>query len=183
MKSLSATIVVALLALSSAAVQGKQGLDGATIINSGSTNTVGWSIAIRSDGRGTVTEEARGMEAEGATRAFSVSSDVTERFFTDIAAARDTDAIGRPCMKSVSFGTRLNVTWHRWTSPDLSCPPGSAVIATLVADVGRIVEAANPTSGMRRFIPVEPRRLPEQTPPPHRGPEPGPKAAGAQSFS
>jgi hypothetical protein len=136
-------------------------LDGATIVNSGSTNTAGWTIAFRSDGRGTVTD--------GSSPSFSVSREIAMRFFSDVATARNGHAAGRLCMKSASFGTRLNVTWHGWTSPDLSCPSASTSLAALSEDVAHITAAASPPSGgMRRFIPPAPRRLPEQTPPPRR---------------
>jgi hypothetical protein len=133
-------------------------LDGAAIVNSGSTNTIGWRIAIRSDGVGTVSGAA-------GPRRFSVPSGLALKFLNDAHAARDAHAAGRPCMKSASFGTRLNVLWHGWTSPDLSCPVAFAPLTALSGDVSRIVDAANPSGGMRRIrLPIEPHRAPTSPP-------------------
>ncbi len=134
-------------------------LDGATIVNSGSTNTAGWRIALRSNGLGTVSGDAV------AARSFSVPSDLAVKFLNDAQSARDARSAGRPCMKSASFGTRLNVLWHGWISPDLSCPAASALLAALGNDVSRIVAAANPSGGMRRIrLPIEPHRAPTSPP-------------------
>ncbi|MHB8432400.1 MAG: hypothetical protein ACYC8W_04870 [Candidatus Tyrphobacter sp.] len=133
-------------------------LDGAVIVNSGSTNTVGWRIAVRSNGVGTVSGAA-------GRRRFSVPSGLALKFLNDAQAARDAHAAGRPCMKSASFGTRLNVLWHGWTSPDLSCPVTFAPLTALSSDVSRIVDAANPSGGMRRIrLPIAPHRAPTSPP-------------------
>ncbi|HEY9084362.1 MAG TPA: hypothetical protein VIN40_00260 [Candidatus Tyrphobacter sp.] len=150
-----AVIVTGMTVCPSAFAEGRP--DGALIVNSGSTNTLGWSIAFRSNGRGIV-----------GGRTFSVSPPVASRFFADVAAARAAHALGGHCMKSASFGTRLNVRWHGWLSPDLSCPSGAPTLGSLGEDVARIVAAANVPNLMPRRIriPVEPRRLPESTPSP-----------------
>jgi hypothetical protein len=124
--------------------------DGMTIVNSGSTNTIGWSIALRSDGTATID-----------ARAFMVPQALAVKLFADAAAARNAHVLGRACMKSASFGTHLNVIWHGWTSPDLTCRPMSLLASTLAVDVGRITEIAQPPSGLRRIgLPIEPRRTP-----------------------
>ncbi len=125
-------------------------LDGATIVNSGSTNTVGWRITLHSDGSGRT-----------GGRAFTIPRSLASKFFADVAAARNPRNPARGCMKSISFGFHLNVTWHGWTSPDLSCPAESELAESLTADVNRIVEIAKPSGGMRRVrFPLEPRRPP-----------------------
>lgn len=151
----AALTLLAVLAIPQVASAHARQLDGATIVNSGSTNTAGWSIELRSDGSASVD-----------SRAFSLPPNLTAKFFSDIAAARDAHAAGRACMKSVSFGTRLNVTWHEWTSPDLSCPAASPSLASLANDVTQIVQIAQPPSGFRRVrLPLEPHRA-EPTPSP-----------------
>lgn len=131
-------------------------LDGATIANSGSTNAPGWSLTLRSDGKGSV---------DG--RRFTVPLPLAQRFFADVTAARGAAIAGRPCMKSVSFGTRLTVSWHGWISPDLSCPAGSQSAAALGQDVFRIVQIAQPPQGLRRMrLPLEPHRAPTAQPRP-----------------
>ncbi len=133
--------------------------DGAAILNSGSTNTAGWRIALHANGSGTVSGEA------AAPRAFSIPPVLAAKFLNDAHAARDARSAGRPCMKSASFGTRLNVLWHGWISPDLSCPAASALLAALANDVSRIVDAANPSGGIRRIrLPIEPHRAPTWPP-------------------
>ncbi len=141
----------------------------ATIINSGSTNFTGWNLTIRSDGSGSVVPSGRGIAAQGATvRPFSVPIELAQKFFRDVRAARDANIAGTACMKSVSFGTRLNVIWHSWTSPDLSCPVTSWLGATLRDDVSKITAIVKPPTGSHRiFLPVEPRRVPSL--PPMRG--------------
>lgn len=136
-------------------------LDGATIANSGSTNAAGWTITLRSDGRGSVAGSSSSELQAGTQRSFSVDPSLAQRFLAAARAARGANAAGRPCVKSVSFGTRLTVTYHGWTSPDLSCPPASALLATLSADVSLIENAAHPPSGSRIIhVPMQPRRAP-----------------------
>jgi hypothetical protein len=53
-------------------------------------------------------------------------------------------------MKSASFGSTLRVTWHDWTSPDLSCPPNGAPAAALLHDVDTIVTASGAAQTPRR---------------------------------
>lgn len=122
-------------------------VDGATIVNSGSTNTPGYTIAVRSDGSATLAVRGRlGMPAN-PPKSFSVSSTVAQQFMDDLKAARDGHAAGQPCMKSASFGTTTRVTWHGWTSPDLQCPPGG-LLAPLARDVAQIRAASGiDTSG------------------------------------
>ncbi len=138
--------------------------DGATIVNSGSTNASGYAIDVWSDGSASVVLQNRLGVKAGASRAFSLDRRVAAAFFTDLKAARDGHATGVPCMKSASFGTRTTVTWHGWSSPDLSCPPGDALAAALKHDVDTIVAAAHlgpllyrrgGFNGMPRRVPIE----------------------------
>jgi hypothetical protein len=129
-------------------------LDGATIANSGSTNAIGWQIEIRSDGSGVV-----------GRHNFSVPAPQARRFLRDARAARDSRVEGRGCMKSVSFGTRLTVTYHGWTSPDLSCPAASQLLAQLARDARQIIAVAQPPVSLHRVrLPLEPRRAPTSPP-------------------
>ncbi len=148
-------------------------LDAATIVNSGSTNFMGWNLTIRSDGSGNVVQGARGIVVHGAiARAFRIPSQLAQSFFHDLRAARDANISGAACVKSVSFGTRLNIVWHTWTSPDLSCPVVSSLDAALRVDVSKITAIVNPPTGSHRvLLPIEPRRTP--TSPPLRGEDGG----------
>jgi hypothetical protein len=115
--------------------------DSAVIVNSGSTNTYGYSIAVSSDGKGSVTIENRGT-ASSTPKPFTVSAETASRFFSDLAAARKGNAVTVPCMKSASFGTSEHVKWQGWVSPDLSCPPKDSLGNALVKDVSEIRQAA-----------------------------------------
>lgn len=111
-------------------------LPSASIVNSGSTNTLGFTIAVASDGSATLTMQE-------ATKKFHVASATLAKFFADLGAARKaTTGPGSACMKSASFGSVTRIAWQGWTSPDLECPAANAQIAALSDDVHAIREAA-----------------------------------------
>lgn len=108
----------------------------ATIVNSGSTNTLGFSIAVGSDGSAALTMQQ-------TTKKFHLSDATLKKFFSDLAAARKaTNAPASGCIKSVSFGSATRIAWQGWTSPDLECPASNSEIAALADDVHAIREAA-----------------------------------------
>jgi hypothetical protein len=116
--------------------------DNAVIVNSGSTNSYGYTISVSSDGKASITLQNRGGAAAAAPKAFTVPAATAARFFSDLAVARKENVATVPCMKSASFGTSTHVTWQGWTSPDLSCPAKDAVGDALISDVSAIREAA-----------------------------------------
>lgn len=116
--------------------------DAAVIVDSGSTNTSGYKIDVRSDGTGTLTLQNRLGVAQSEPKAFSMSSTVVKKFFADLKSARDGKAASEPCMKSASFGTSTHVSWHDWTSPDLDCPPADPLMKALDRDVSAIRSAS-----------------------------------------
>jgi hypothetical protein len=115
--------------------------ESAVIVNSGSTNSYGYSIEVWSDGTASVTMQRRGS-ATGTPKPFTVPTATATRFFADLAAARKGNLTTGPCMKSASFGTTMRVTWQGWTSPDLSCPGDDSAGDALIADVAAIRQAA-----------------------------------------
>ncbi len=134
--------------------------DVATIRNSGSTNTAGFTITVWSDATGSAS-------VQGATpKAFGVPSDLSARFFADLHAASNDAAPAMHCMKSASFGTSTMVQWHAWSSPDLQCPPFSAGLGALARDVGAIETAAGITTQIHRRIGLPPdlRKIPTPIP-------------------
>jgi hypothetical protein len=134
--------------------------DGATIANSGSTNTAGWSIRIWSNATAACRASTQCHRPQ-----FPIPQALSQKFFRDVQAAKETRLAGRFCMKSVSFGTRLIVEYHGWNSPDLSCPTTSALGMALTEDVERIVLIAQPPNGFRRIrVPIEPHRVPSPAP-------------------
>jgi hypothetical protein len=115
--------------------------DSAVIVNSGSTNTYGYSIQVWSDGKASITLQNRGT-VSSTPKPFTVSTETVSRFFSDLAAARKGNAVTVPCMKSASFGTSEHVKWQGWVSPDLACPPKDSLGDALVKDVDEIRQAA-----------------------------------------
>jgi hypothetical protein len=115
--------------------------DSAMIVDSGSTNANGYTIHITADGNASVTFQPRGGSPIGTPKPFTVPAATTARFFSDLAAARKGNLATVPCMKPVSFGTTLKVTWQGWTSPDLTCPPKDSLGESLVSDVAAIRKA------------------------------------------
>ena len=146
-------------------------LDGATIENSGSTNGLGWRIALLSNGQTTATTLARGQHvvapAPTAAAPFSTEPSLVERFFSDVRAARDAGESPATCMKSASFGTRTIVTWHGWTSGDLSCPGNPPALAALARDVAQLQTAVRVTAlPLYRRVPLRDDGTPAPSPPP-----------------
>jgi hypothetical protein len=144
--------------------------DGATIVDSGSTNSLGYRIQVYANGTATLTVQNRGGVAQAAAKPFTVSNAATSRFFADLKAARDGNATGVPCMKSASFGTTTRVTWHSWTSPDLDCPAGNALTAALVHDVGAIRAASGVDTMPLHRVVLPMRPVPVQAPSPAPSP-------------
>jgi hypothetical protein len=146
--------------------------DEATIVNSGSTNVAGYTISVRSDATASVVASNRGVDATSTPKAFTVDAAVAKQFFADLAAAKSQGAAIKPCMKSASFGSTTRVTWHDWTSPDLSCPPDNAAASALVHDVEVLTAASGAGNALRRG-PVM-RRAVDLSP---NTPEPSPSAS------
>jgi hypothetical protein len=149
------------LVLSSAAAVSAAVLDdGATISNSGSTNTLGYTIKVWTNGGAQIT-----MSRTTAPRPFTIDADLATRFFADVRAARANPGGGGHCMKSASFGTTTGVIWHNYNSVDLQCPPFSPAVAALAADVRLVEAAANIDTRLRRFpLPGGMRMIPTATP-------------------
>jgi hypothetical protein len=156
-------MVAAVMVAAAITIAAASANDGATIVNSGSTNANGYTIQVWSDATADVAIGRPG--ALGTPKPFSIPSALATQFFADLAAARDGHAAGQHCMKSASFGTSMRVQWHGWTSPDLTCPPaGDALTGALVHDTGEIISAAKITpemlhggfTGEHRMVPMHP---------------------------
>ncbi len=132
------------VAISSSAPAPSPAPDGgrASIVNSGSTNALGFAIVVSPGGAASVVLQNRLATSMSSPKPFSIGATLAKTFFADLKAARDGHATGEGCMKSASFGTTTRVTWQGWTSPDLDCPPRGALLAALVHDVGLIRSAS-----------------------------------------
>jgi hypothetical protein len=129
--------------------------------NSGSTNSPGYRLSLWSDGSALLQRPG----AAGAV-AREVPADLALRFFQDVKAARAAAVPVGGCMKSMSFGSRTQVRWHGWNSPDLLCPQHDPSVLTLGADVRQIETALGIVPGsMRRMpMPIGPRKIIPATP-------------------
>lgn len=107
----------------------------AIIINSGSTNTLGYRIYVAHNGTATY------VDGNGAGYG-RLSQELTHRFFHDIALAQPLSSLPaiRTCAKSVSFGTDTYVRFGGQTSPDLSCTENGQ--AQRLADDANSIKAA-----------------------------------------
>jgi len=129
-------------ALAIAACVAASPTDTAVIVNSGSTNSYGYTIQVASDGKGSLTLKQRSGATAGTPKSFTLSAATTARFFADLAAARKGNAKAASCIKSASFGSSTHVTWQGWQSPDLSCPAADSLGDALVHDIDAIRQAA-----------------------------------------
>jgi hypothetical protein len=109
-----------------------------TIVNSGSTNSPGFQIAIGKSGKAVYT--ARRGPAGPVEK--TVPKQLAERLYKDVKAAEPLASLPpQSCMKSASFGTRLTVQSGDDVSPDLSCgDDGSARMQALIRDVNDVVK-------------------------------------------
>lgn len=165
MKRLTAAIIIG-LALACVGAAGASQRDGATIVNSGSTNFSGYTIKVWSDGATLAVHANRGGNQLDAPVTGHIPQSVAQRFISEAHQARRSRIASQPCMKSASFGTSTVVTYHGWTSPDLECP-GDGYAVALGSDAHKIV-ALLKFQGMPahpiHLLPNEPRRAPSETP-------------------
>jgi hypothetical protein len=127
--------------------------DYAVIADSGSTNMLGYQIQVAPDGSASITMQP--ATEPTSPKPFTIPKAVVTRFFADLAAARKANLTTVPCMKSVSFGSTIRVTWQGWVSPDLTCPPKDALGTALVSDVQSIRDASGVGAAPLRRGPVE----------------------------
>jgi hypothetical protein len=140
--------------------------DGAIIHNTGSTNFPGYTIKVWSDGSTWAVRSNKAGEPTGQPVTQSVPKELVQKLLADAKAAKlSGNAIGRPCMKSASFGSATVVQYHGWTSPDLECPGDGFVIA-LGSDAKKIAAALQIINAPTRrgLLPNEIRRPPESAP-------------------
>ncbi len=161
MKRLVGGLCLAALALGVAAAPLR---DGVTIVDTGSTNALGYTIKLWSDGAARVGASNKSGTLVTSTRPFSVPGALAVRTIADARAARDAGAAGHSCVKSASFGTAKYVRYHAWTSADLTCPPFAPALAALATDVAQVEKLAGLEKLPKRMIhlmPNEPRRVPD----------------------
>jgi hypothetical protein len=93
----------------------------AVIRNSGSTNTLPYTIVVHPDGSADVTTD------ETAVRR-TLPKEMVSGLFEKLAAANPLDALPAPhCMRSASFGTSTTIAFGGRRTPDLNCAGSPAV--------------------------------------------------------
>jgi len=130
---------------------------GAVILNTGSTNTLGYRISVGQDG------SANYVQPGGAVKSGQLPAAVAKNFWSDVRAAMPLSKLHRQmCMKSVSFGVSIYVWWHGERSGDVSCG------GSLASDAEAVANALGIKTMQGRLIPLmpnEPRRvMPTPTP-------------------
>ncbi len=96
----------------------------ATIRNSGSTNTPGWTLTINKDGSGAIAYDQTRRTSFGhyENKTFAVGTFDSKQLEALLAQIGDVSTIpNRGCIKSVSFGSTTTITYQGKTSGDLSC--------------------------------------------------------------
>ena len=168
MRTLSAAFLAMFLAAAGlAAASGTP--DGAVIHNTGSTNFLGYTIKVWSNGRATAVHSARNGRAVEPPVSGTLPDSVVSQFFNDLHTARNSRPASQPCVKSASFGTATIVQYHGWTSPDLECG-GDGSVNALGSDAKKIAAQLQIQGMPVRSIPMLPNE--------HRRPEPTPTQAG-----
>ncbi len=159
--------VIALLSLTLAAAPCR--LDGGRIIDTGSTNAQGFTIAVRSDGTGWWRPSAREGQNLATAHTFTIAQGIARRFLAAMSEGRARNVRGVPCMKSASFGHSVFAMWHGWRSPDITCPLDSAGAQRISASIHAVISASGMparTVGRRITLPSnEPRRQPSEPSP------------------
>ena len=120
----------------------------ATIVDSGSTNTAGYTLVVAPDGAATVAQD-------GIAQPKVVAAAQAHWLFAKLREAEPVDSLGGGhCMKSASFGTSTVVTWHARTSSDLSCDenPASRELLRTIRVIARQLAVATFRHG-RRLLP------------------------------
>ncbi|MEH1873683.1 hypothetical protein [Nostoc sp.] len=108
----------------------------AIIVNSGSTNAIGYRIYVSPSG------EVNYVDGKGTNQG-KLSEKLTKKFFSDLKVAEPLSNLPKQsCIKSVSFGTITIIRLAGEESPDISCP-GNAKTQRLDNDVIAIAKALN----------------------------------------
>ena len=140
---------IAVLFLAASTAGSAAGGSTADIINSGSTNTLGYVLHLHRTGSVVVDAKDGTTPHEAA-----VTPDLINRFFAALDAAKPLGSMpaGR-CAKSKSFGHSIQVLYKDSLSPDLTCPLG-ANEAELAALASQIARAAHISDRTRRPAPA-----------------------------
>jgi hypothetical protein len=125
------------------------GADVAVIVNSGSTNTAGFRIAVPQSGEAEYTPAPRRVirpsSGPPAETHLQLPDSLVKRLYADLDAAKPFSSLPtQRCAKSASFGTMLTIALGFQETPDLSCGGGdSEKLKALLRDANDIVKLFN----------------------------------------
>lgn len=144
-----AKILFVLIAICFALVSSNNDHDIVRIINSGSTNTAGYVIELQRNGHIQWTVARRNHPILSTTTAASSTTTTqnsvqlpsfTNAIFEAVEQASPfTQFPPKSCIKSVSFGTTLHVTYNGQQTPDLSCPLTDARLIVLSKNIHELI--------------------------------------------
>jgi hypothetical protein len=128
---------ISFLLCSSQSVMALVRSDVAIIVNSGSTNTIGYRIYVSPTG------EVNYVDGNGSNQG-KLTKKLTKEFFRDVKIAEPLSnlPVRQSCVKSVSFGTTTTIRLADRQSQDISCP-GNEKAQRLDNDVIAITKALN----------------------------------------
>ena len=136
-KSLLGLAGMSLLVFSSQSSMALVTSNTAVILNSGSTNTIGYRIYVSPSGFVSY------VDGNGSGQG-QLPKKLTTRFFRHLTDPEPlSDLPVEPCVKSVSFGTTTTVSLGGERSPDISCPSKNEQAQDLEEDVTAIATALN----------------------------------------
>lgn len=120
----------------------------ATIVNSGSTNTFGYTIAVSLTGNSyhVTSVSSNGSIRNSETGNHQYLRAEVQRFFSDLDAAMPLTSLPvRHGMRSASFGTQTTIIYKGQKSPDLTfaSDPRTTALKADIAAMTDIVHAAN----------------------------------------
>jgi hypothetical protein len=117
----------------------------ALILDSGSTNRAGYRLRVYATGWTALQQGDIPLRKR-------VPTALVKRFFADLRAAGPLDRITvMRCMKSVSFGSSMQIGYRGKLSPDLACPSASSAARALAVDAGALADAAGVSILPRAF--------------------------------
>ena len=123
------------------------------IVNSGSTNTPGYTIIIEPCGQAQYyiqprrfqiislnSTDQRPSDTSGTNGTAKLSRTSTKDLYYQVEQSQPFSALPvRPCGKSVSFGFTLKLTYRGQTTPDLTCPTNNPQLANLTKAVRSVI--------------------------------------------
>jgi len=116
------------------------------IMNSGSTNTLGFTLTLAQNGTAT-------LEQGDATEQKQLPEAMVANFFATLRASGPLDALPETlCIKSKSFGTTTRIFFGGKVSPDISCPSPNTLVQELSNKATAVLDAAGARVVPRRTL-------------------------------